>query len=133
MEVNEIIFSSRLNRIIYMLTEAHSSLHFALHRIYFCQNRLMRSSERKTSKHILKYFQNIKQNGKVMMYNICKYYIDSIGSKNELFEETKNPLYKFISTYFICFCMPIFRNFSQIVVKCCKVDYDSMFHFYQLT
>ena len=40
-EANEIIFSNKLNRIFYMLTEAPKSLHFALHRIYFMNKKLL--------------------------------------------------------------------------------------------
>lgn len=79
-EANEIIFSNKLNRIFYMLTEAPKSLHFALHRIYFMNKKLLNMKERRSNKQILKYFQNTKQTGVSMVYNISKYYVDSIGN-----------------------------------------------------
>ena len=68
-----------------------------------------------------------------MVYNISKYYVDSIGNTAELFEETKNPLYRFITSYFVCFAMPTFRSFIQIINKCCKIDYNDAIDFYRST
>ena len=56
-----------------------------------------------------------------MLLNLYLSYIESIPNKTQLFEISRNPLYLLIEYQFILLFMPVFRKFSQIVIKCCKI------------
>ena len=82
-EVNSIIFSNKINRIIYMLMGAERSVFISLHRLYGVHEGIARK-KRKDNK-LFKYVDGVEHGGKTMVYNLCKYYIESIGNEKELF------------------------------------------------
>ena len=136
-EVNKIIFSSKLNRISYLLTEADTKILCSLLRIYFAESSSEESGEeagpRRRRDTRSKYFQKREYSGDDMLLNLWWIYIDSIRNKSELFEVSKNPLYLLLEAKFICFFMPTFRSFSRVVIKCCKLEFDDSLHFYAVS
>ena len=118
---------------MYLLTEADPALHCSLLRIYFAESASEENEEggqRKINKKS-KYFRNREYSGEEMLMNLYLTYIESINNKNELFESSMNPLYLLIEAKFICFFMPVFRKFSQIVFKCIKLEFDGPAEFYK--
>lgn len=67
-----------------------------------------------------------------MLVNLNWVYVSSIANKNELFDMPKNPLFKLIQSYLLCFFMPVFRSFSEVVGKCCKYDFANNVQFYKV-
>lgn len=117
-DVNKIIFSNKLNRIVFLLEEASESVYFSLLRIYLGQSHHDENEKKKS----FKYYSGLNYTGEQMLLNMNWFYIESIANKNELFETPKNPLFKLIQSYLLNCFMPVFRSFHEVVSKCCKYD-----------
>lgn len=77
-EVNRIIFSSKLNRIAFLLEEAHEKVYLSLIHIYFAN---FPDDEDRKGK-MAKYFSGINYSGEDMMLNLSWAYVESIRNKN---------------------------------------------------
>ena len=116
------IFSSQLNKIVFMLTDASIEVYYALNRVLFVGKKYTTVSGGITGHSVgqeKKHFKGLMFTAGDMIYNLNKIYVESFSSANrkEIFEETKNPLFILSKTYLQCFFLPVFRRFSQLIVE----------------
>lgn len=52
-----------------------------------------------------------------MLINLYRYYISSFKDPDQLFEEGKHPLFRFLRNHFALYYTPILRKFHQMIVK----------------
>lgn len=52
-----------------------------------------------------------------MLINLYRYYISSFKDLDELFEEGKHPIFRFLRNHFALYYTPTLRQFHQLVAK----------------
>ena len=115
--INRIIFGSRLNQVISLLTSASDETHLALLRVWWASRR---DGERKQ-------LQGRDYSGSEMLLNLHRYYIENLTSKTELFEASKHPVYRLLSNHQILFFSPTFCYFHNMIARLSKSSEESPF------
>lgn len=66
------------------------------------------------------------------MFNLHRYYVESFEDENDLFEESKHPLFRFIRNELVQFYGPFMLSFHAAVGRLgLKGDQDSAYVFYK--
>lgn len=85
-EVNKIIFSNKINRIVFLLEDVKENVYISLLRIYVSfmsgDDRDREGVREKGDAKSLKYFGGINYSGDEMIINLIWTYIDSIPNKS---------------------------------------------------
>jgi hypothetical protein len=127
-QVNEVIFSNQLNKVARLLTEGGDEVHLALIRIYFAEQE---EGERKQFEG-RRQFEGRVLGGSEMLHNLHRYYVESFEDENDLFEESKHPLFRFIRNHLLQFYAPFLLAFHAAVARLgLKGDQDSAWAFYK--
>lgn len=120
--VNEIIFSNELNKVRRLLSEGSDEVHLALLRIYWAERE---SRERKQ-------LEGSNYSGEEVLYNLQHYYVESFEDENELFEESKHPLFRLIRNHLLLLFTPYLQQFHAVVARfALKGDVDNAWAFYK--
>lgn len=105
-----------------LLTEGGDEVHLALVRIYFAE---AEEGERKQ-------FEGRVFGGGEMLHNLHRYYVESFEDENDLFEESKHPLFRFIRNHLLQFYAPFLLSFHAAVARLgLKAAQDNAWNFYK--